>query len=355
MKHVRQKLANFIGNHVVFGLDVHKKSWKVTIRLGDIEQRTFNAPPDPEKLFEHLSQNYPGASYEGVYEAGFTGFWVSRKFQKLGVPIQVVHPADVPTTDKERDKKSDTSDSRKLARGLFNKELNAIHVPTVEEEGNRELVRSRDSLVQQQTRIKNQIKSMLFRYGISSDIEAKSWTLGYKRWLESLDMGTPGSNSAYKLLLRRLAEAHKEILGINKEIRLMSKTEFFREKMALIQTVPGIGLLTGMIMLTELGDVLRFKTDDHLCSYVGLVPSTHSSGENERASRMSRRGNRWVRHVIIESAWVAIRIDPALGLAYKEYLKRMEAPHAIIRIAKKLLRRIRFVLAYNKPYQKGLQ
>ncbi|MEX2436580.1 MAG: IS110 family transposase [Candidatus Paceibacterota bacterium] len=96
--------------------------------------------------------------------------------------------------------------------------------------------------------------------------------------------------------------------------------------------------------------LIRFKSLDKLCSFVGLVPSTNSSGEKEIASKITPRSNKPIRTVIIEAAWVASRMDPVLSLKYNELCKRMKPSEAIIRIAKKILSRIRYVMINKTQY-----
>ena len=100
MNQLRQ--LDFSGQQIYAGIDVHKKSWKVCIRNKDMELNTFSPKTSPAELSAHLKKNYPGANYKVVYEAGFCGFEYQREFTKLGVDCIVVHPADVPTTDKEK-------------------------------------------------------------------------------------------------------------------------------------------------------------------------------------------------------------------------------------------------------------
>ena len=122
----------------------------------------------------------------------------------------------------------------------------------------------------------------------------------------------------------------------------------------LLLGVPGIGTLTAMKLLTELENINRFPDFDRLRSYVGLVPSTASSGENLTDTGITPRTNSRLRVALIESAWVAIRNDPALLLAYQDLRKRMPGNRAIVRIAKKLLNRIAFVLRTQNKYEKGV-
>jgi len=112
--------------------------------------------------------------------------------------------------------------------------------------------------------------------------------------------------------------------------------------------------LTAMIILTEIGNITRFKNLDKLCSFIGLVPMTNSTGENERTGNITVRRNKILRTAIIESSWIAIRNDPALMLAYQKLIKRMQPQDAIIRIAKKLVNRILYVLKNKKAYVQSI-
>jgi transposase len=122
----------------------------------------------------------------------------------------------------------------------------------------------------------------------------------------------------------------------------------------LLVSVPGIGVLTAMKLLTELESIERFKTFTQLCSYVGLVPSTNSSGENEVTSGITPRRNLRLRTALVESSWIAIRSDPALLSSYQYLCKRMPGSKAIIRIARKLLNRMVHVLRLKEKYERGV-
>jgi len=124
---------DFSGQKVFVGLDVHLKSWRVAIELENISQAPFHQEPDAQKLYRHLTKNYPNAEYHCVYEAGFSGYWLKDQLEDLGVSCMVAHPADVPTSDKERRQKSDKLDSIKLAKSLKRGDLVGIHVPDKEQ------------------------------------------------------------------------------------------------------------------------------------------------------------------------------------------------------------------------------
>jgi transposase len=117
--------------------------------------------------------------------------------------------------------------------------------------------------------------------------------------------------------------------------------------------IPGIGLITGMTFLVEIGDINRFSSTNDFASYVGLVPSCHSSGEKENNGEITSRAKKILRDLIVESAWSAARKDPALHKAFVDFCKRMEPNKALIRIARKLLNRIYHVLKTKTEYKCG--
>lgn len=107
-------------------------------------------------------------------------------------------------------------------------------------------------------------------------------------------------------------------------------------------------------ILTELGDINRFRTVDHLNSYIGMIPNVYASGDIEKVGHITNRGNNLLKCQLVECAWVAIRRDPALMLQYQELLKRMKPSKAVIRIVRKLINTIRYVLMNHQPYELGV-
>jgi transposase len=108
--------------------------------------------------------------------------------------------------------------------------------------------------------------------------------------------------------------------------------------------------MTAMHFLVEIVDINRFKNLDELASYIGLSPGEHSSGEKNITGQMTKRGKSHLRYLLIEASSIAIRKDPALMMAYTDYKKKMITQKAIIKIARKLLNRIRFVLKNKQRY-----
>jgi transposase len=343
---------DFTGQPIYIGLDVHKKSWSVSIFTQHCEHKTFTQPPEVDKLAYYLGRNFPGAQYYSVYEAGFSGFWIHDQLRAKGIDCIVVNPADVPTRDKERTKKRDPVDCRKLARSLRSGEIEGIYVPSRGKLEDRSLIRTRQSMVRKQTRCKNQIKAILFFYGvvIPEEREMGHWSRRFIRWIERIRMERTSGDIALKAHLEELSHLRQLIASLNRAILRLARTEEYRSLVRLLKSVPGISTLTAMILLSELGEVTRFPSLDELSCYVGLIPDTQESGEKEYVGGMTQRRHSQLRWLLIEASWVAARKDPALLMAFQEYCKRMRKTKAIVKIARKLLNRIRYVLKNQAEY-----
>ena len=344
---------DFSGREIYVGLDTGKKSWKVSILTKDYEHRTFSQPPKPEVLVRYLRKHFPGARYLCVYEAGYFGFWIHDALKQQGVECVVTHPADVPTKDKERRNRNDKVDARKLARSLRNGELTALYVPERKALEDRSLVRMCMSMVKKQTRCKNQIKGLLSFYGyFTPDELVKShWSRNFINWLESLEFQRESGKQALQALLDELNHLRQSIAQLTRQIRALAQQEPYRTNVQYLKSVPGISTFTAMVLLTEIVDINRFKGLDHLANYVGLVPGEDSSGEQERNTGISHRRNAYLRALLIESSWVAVRKDPALLMSFDKLTQRMHKNRAIVRIARKLLNRIRYVLKNQQIYE----
>jgi len=345
---------NFTGQNIYAGIDVHLKSWTVTLETDEIALKTFNQPPEPEVLSKYLHRNFPGAKYLCSYEAGFCGFWIHDQLKEMGMDCLVVNPADVPTKDKEKKQKRDKIDSRKIARSLRNGELEGIYVHPEEDREHRGLIRCRKKLVRDLTRCKNRTKSFLYFNGIRLPEEFSNssthWSNRFMKWLESIEMKTSPGTITLSTYMEEAIAIRKLQLNVTREIRKLSRSEKYVKQAELLGSISGIGPTSAMIFLTEIGEINRFKGLNELCSYVGLIPNTSSTGEKERVGEMTNRGNYLLKETIIECSWVAIRQDPALLMKFKQQCGRMEPNKAIIRIARKLLNRIRFVLKNQQPY-----
>jgi transposase len=342
----------FAGERIYCGIDVHKLSWRINLRSEEFELEDYSQQADEEVLLSHLRKNYPGAQYELVYEAGFSGFSLQRSLQSKEIKCMVINAGDVPSSDKDKVRKSDCIDARKLSKALVSRSLKGIFVPQQEMEHIRTLVRQRNRLVQDQTRCKVRIKHLLMFSGLKVEEDSR-WSSRYIKRLEALNCGTIQLRQALDLALQEYQSIRSLTLQATRHIRILSQQEPYLKIISLLRSIPGIGLINAMILLSEIQEMSRFKTLDKLCGYAGIVPDLHNSGEQQSVRGITRRSNHYLRTAIVESSWVIIRKDPAMLMYYKQYCKRMHPNKAIIKIARHLLSRIQYVWLKEQPYQTG--
>lgn len=347
------KKISFKEKSIFVGIDVHKNSWKVCILCEGIEHKVYSQDCSALILSKYLRRNFPEGRYYSVYEAGFCGYWVHEALIAEGINNIVVNPADIPTTDKEKKRKTDGVDCRKLARSLRNGELSSIYIPERDKQEDRSLIRLRTLMVKDQTRSKNRIKSVLYSFGIIIPEEkvGSHWSKKYIEYLRQEIKKVSTLSDTIELLLINLEKNRDMVATVTKKIRLLSNEKRYLNKVERLRTIPGISILTAMTILTEFGDFKKYHRLDKLVSYVGLTPNERSSGETENRLSITKRGNKFLKHVLLESAWTAVRKDPSLLLSYNNYSKRMLKTKAIIKIARKLINRIRFVLKKDEEYK----
>ncbi len=193
-------------------------------------------------------------------------FWPCRKLNQLGLNCIVVNPADVPTSDKEKSLESDPVDSRKLAREFENGSLKAIYVPDIYSEQLRSLMRLRFRSVQNQTRIKNRIKMLLYNYGIiipKEHLTNSRWSGYFIHWLKSIKLNSSAGEFTKDNLVLQLGQTRENLKNILKQLRAETKQERISRVISSLTSVPGVAFITAMSLYTEIIDIKRFRSFEH--------------------------------------------------------------------------------------------
>ncbi len=336
------------------GMDVHKKSWTCHFKTDLFDHKTITMPSDPDCLIDYVQKHFSDHQVTCCYEAGCCGYWIARKLQQLKWKVLVVNPADVPRTSKQGWQKTDKIDCRNLCQQLQHNNLHSIGIPEEEREGLRSLLRRRNHLVRQLRATKNHIKSQLLYYGIKvpEEYDNPNWSHQMKDWLHNLEWKFSTASLALSSRLKQLHFLWYEELDISTALRAYCR-KHYKKDYYLLKSVPGIGGITATAILSELGDLRRFTRLDELASLVGLVPGIHQSSDRETCLGLTRRSNRYLRSLLVEASWVAVRSDMALQAYYRKHAAK-EPNKAIIKVAHKLLSRIRSVVITGVPYQTGL-
>ena len=347
-----QNTADFSGRDLYVGIDVHKQRWQVAVYHQGLVLSNISIESSSDLLVAHLRKLYPNASFHCAYETSPWGFTLCRNLWAAGMHCMVVNAADIPGTDKERRAKTDRVDARKLAMHLAAGLLQPIHVPSERLQKQRSLIRLRKKLWGDLTRAKNRLKSELKFQGIDipKQFDNPHWSHNFLQWIEQKANEDDDLKDTLLMMLEEVKLLRSLLLKTEQKVRDLMRTEQFKHKSTLLRSIHGVGPLIAMLFLTEVGDVRRFRTFDQLNRFVGFCPDCHSSGEKNKDTGITSRRHNLLRSMLIEAAWQLIRRDPAMLEHYNNLKKRMKGQQAIIRIARKLLRRIRAVMLTEEMY-----
>jgi len=346
-----QKTDDFNGQIFYVGLDVHKKSWAVTIRSLGIEVAHFTQPPGAEALSNYLKKAFPGGTYHSAYEAGFCGTGTHEQLCELGINNIVVNAADIPSTDKQKKNKTDLHDSRAIAGHLERGNLQGIHVLTQEQQELRSLFRLRGSKVNDVTRANNRLKSFLMYYSIKlPDTVSKNDFLSNKAlaWL-NMELGCAAGTFSLKQYIEELKHQRQQLSHITRSLRGQIQALHAKTYKSLL-SVPGIGAVTAMGLIAEVADFTRFDDPDEYCSYLGLCPWEDSSGDTIKTKGVQPRCNSHLRPLLVEASWTAIKRSRTLFAYYSKHAGK-SGKKAIIKVARKLALIAKGVATTGQLYQ----
>ena len=234
------------------------------------------------------------------YEAGPTGFVLARRLFRLGYHCVVVAPSAVPKSAGER-VKTDRRDARKLARLLRAGDLKGINIPDVADEAIRDLVRARTDASEDRCRAKKQLLMFLLRNGYTYSGKT-NWTQGHMNYLRGLTMPSPSQQIVLEESIIAVDAANERIERLEMHMKKQLETWERKPFVEALMAFRGFDVVAAMIVISELGDLSRFKNPRQLMAYVGMVPSEESSGERRRQGGITKCGNSHARWILIECA-----------------------------------------------------
>jgi transposase len=322
---------------LVCGLDVHRDSTYATILDCDgkiVSQRRMSN----DRILPYLS----------AYRIGRIGMESSnqvaplyRELTRKGYAVSVSHPKKTRYIA-EAKIKSDRVDSKAIAELVRLNALPPAYMPDEDIATLREKIRRRAFLVRERVRLRVKIKSILTYEGIRSSSEHGLFTESGVEWLHSLGLEPVES------YLRVISVLNNEIKQLSKHLKELAEDD---EDIRLLMTIPGVGYYTALLVKSEIGDLNRFSDGDKLCSYAGLVPSTHASGGIIRHGSITKEGSRWLRWVMVEAAMTHVhKYDTAITKAYHRIAERRGKQVATVAAARKLLMCCYAVLKNRHPY-----
>jgi transposase len=268
-----------------------------------------------------------------------------ERLEGLGVEVKLVHPRKVRLIA-ESTAKTDKIDAQVLAQLSRTRFLPLAWIPPRPVRDQREFLRYRLALVQMQTGLKNRIHVLLDKLGIRhgfSDLFGKAG----REFLERVEL-RPVYRQELDNYLALLAEVRERIDAAGREIKARLVPDARADR---LMTIPGVGVLTAYVLLSEIGDIHRFPSAKKLCAYGGIVPVTRQSADHVWQGRITKEGSRYIRWALTESACIAPSKDYALGNFYRQLARRRGPLKARVAVARKLLVAAWHVLTYDEDYR----
>ena len=344
------KSENFFrGKKIFVGIDVHKKRWVITIRTYDLELKTFSMQPSAEELDRFLLDNYGGAQLHIVYECCFSGFWIYDYFHQRGYNIIVT-----PVNRIYRDGsivKTDKIDSRKLAFQHSRDLLREVKVPEMKIREYRSLFRIYDKEKMRQGQILRQIRSIL---------EVRNHPLKWEKFNKEMIRKLKGVrfqeeifNKKFTCLLKEYEYVQEQIKDTEERIKEIAEDKELSVRISRIEKINGIGIVSAVRLVVYLFDKKdRFESGEKLVHYLGLTPGEHSSGEEIIRGRTGLIGNKQLRSIIIQLAWIAVRKDGNLLDKFDRVYRSSGCKQkAIVAVARKLMMKVHSIIEKEEDYE----
>lgn len=305
--HESSRLDGNMGFGGYIGMDVHKDTITYAVAYpGRMEAKyrgeIAHSGKAVNKLLARLNAEFSGELLLFCYEAGPTGYTLQRQIMATGHECQVVAPSKIPRKPGER-VKTDRRDALKLAQYLRAGELTAVRVPSHEQEAMRDLTRARSDMKTQELRARQQLNGFVLRHAHRWPSNKARWTRAHYNWLESLRFPHAWQQVVLQEYIDAVKAASGRVADLMAHLLLALPSWSMAPVVDSLVALRGIDKLAAITLLAELGDISRFDNPRQLMSYLGLVPSEHSSGQRRRQGAITLTGNGHARRMLVESAW----------------------------------------------------
>jgi transposase len=331
------------------GVDLHKKSITVCVMN---EERTILARKtlyccQPELILEFFQQWRP---FKVVIEATAGYFWFVELIEPLAERVVLANPAKLRVIA-ESTKKTDRLDAQTLAEFLARDMIPEAHRPPLRQRQHRELVRHRQYIRGRMTSVRCKIRHILSNHNADrKDLFSERCGPAYLKEVKLSDAERFVIKqlwSEYDYHFARLVALTKKIKSF---IRKAPKPE--AEARKIIKTAPGVGTVTAEVVISELGDVKRFRNAKTVCAYAGMVPRVRQTGgKKSKDLQITKEGSGLLRWALVETAWRVVNQSPRWDAVYTRLKKRSGHKRAIVAVARKLLCVLYAMLKTSTPYK----
>jgi transposase len=307
---------------------------------GELVEKTLEHEGDEVRKFYSA---LPGPVLVGI-EATGSMQWFLELMEELGMECRVGHPAQIRRAE-TRKQKHDRRDARLLLRLLAEKRFPTIWMPSSEQRDLRTLVRHRHQWVRMRSRVQHTLQSMALNQGLR--LGRSLWSQAGQQALRGLPLA-PHATHRRTALLAIYPRLQESIDELDQQVSEQAQQRPAAQR---LMTHPGVGPITALATEVFLGDPTRFADGKSVASYMGMIPSEHSSGGRQRLGAMSKQGNALLRYLWCEAAMHAVQRDPELKRFYRLKLVQKGLGKARVAAARKLGIRLWIMMRDEIDYQ----
>jgi len=339
-------------------LELGWDKWLLACATQAAEKPRFRSVPgrDLDKLREEIAKAKrrfglaPDAPVCTCFEAGRDGFWLHRALASMGIVNVVCDSGAIEVKRRKKHVKTDPVDAAKLLNLLCRyhagerKVWSVVNVPSVADEDRRQLHRGLKDVQGQQTECSNRIKGLLASQGLDAAVDAdfRTTLAELRDWA-----GQPVPAGLRERVLQEFAvweTLHRQVRDAanEQERQLREGKEPYLDQVRRLLGLKAVGVRSAWILVAELFAWRDIKNGKELGALVGLTPTPYDSGKSEREQGISKAGNKHVRSLIVELAWLWLRWQP--GSALSQWYQRRFGPGnkrarkiGIVALARKLL------------------
>jgi transposase len=332
------------------GVDLHKHSISVCVVVQDsggrrvIGRKRF-ACQDEERIYEHFAQLQP---FRVVIEATAAYEWFARLVEPLAERLVLAHPKKLRVIA-ESAKKTDKLDAQTLAEFLALDMIPESWRPTPRVREHRILVRTRRRIQRRITSVKNALRHVLAGY--NADVP-RLFTRQGRAYLAQMTLSDADRFQA-DLLAEELDQHVDRLKRLDQKLRQFADEALLaeREARALLVTAPGVGPVTVDVVLAELGDPRRFRSQRKVAAFAGLAPGIRESAGRAKQLGITKEGSRLLRWIMVQAAWRAVRHTARWRMLFLRLQARCGSKKAIVAVARRLLGVLAAMLRSGQPYR----
>jgi len=326
----------------IIGCDFHP-SWQniscLDTETGEVvEKKLVHATEDAHRFYREL----PAPALVGI-EATGNSQWFVEMVRECGHEVWVGDAAAI-RASYVRKQKTDKRDAAHILKLLVEERFPKIWMPSSAERDQRQLLIHRHKLVEVRSRVKNGLQHLALNQGLQK--KRKLWSKAGQQHLHELEL-KPWADRRRRDLFELLKKLDGQIGELDRAVKEAAEQNTHAQ---LLMTQPGVGPITALAFVLTLGDVTRFQRSKQVASYLGLIPSEHSSGGKQKLGSITKQGNRFLRSLLVEAAQSAVRFDPHFRKEYQHRCHSMPRGVAKVAAARKLVVRMYWMWKTQTPY-----